>query len=123
LDVCLWVYYFVLPFVLLRQKWRVIFILGPVMSFCAGYLFLSQNGQMRVCWLHSGRKKHFLSWAVTFQGHRNSESTSDIIAEYLFQHGKSYTRQDLQYTAQERKDSETRKILATLQMSKVGFTW
>lgn len=55
-------------------------------------------------WLHSGRQKHFLSWTLTFQGHRNSESISDIIPEYLFQHGKSYTRQDLQYTAQERKD-------------------
>jgi hypothetical protein len=44
--------------------------------------------------------KRFLIRTLTFQGHRNSESISDIIAEYLFQHEKNYTRQDLQYTAQ-----------------------
>jgi hypothetical protein len=34
-----------LPFVLLRQKMRVIFILGSIISFCTDYMFLSQNGQ------------------------------------------------------------------------------
>jgi hypothetical protein len=72
-------------------------------------------------WLHSGRQKHFLFWTLTFQGHRNSESISEIVEEYIFQHGKNCTRQDLQYAAQERKYSEIRKILATLQMTKSIF--
>jgi hypothetical protein len=57
----------------------------------------------------------------TFQGHRDSEFISNNIAKYLFQYIKNCTRQDLQYTAQEMKDFETRKILATLQMSKYIF--
>jgi hypothetical protein len=65
-------------------------------------------------WQHSGRQKHFLFWTLTFQGHCNSESISDITVEYLFQHGKNHTMQDLQYTTQEMKDSKTMEILATL---------
>lgn len=49
------------------------------------------------------------------------KSFSENIAEYIFQHEKNYTRQDLQYTAQEMKDSDTMRILATLQTSKSVF--
>jgi len=42
----LWVLLLYLPFVLLRQKGGVIFILvRSVVSFCTGYMFLSHNGQ------------------------------------------------------------------------------